>query len=115
MEKRKQSEIGNTPQSKLLALSKQAHSSQDCTMKLEKFNLMKNGIKSSAVSDESETEETQEIILDHETRETENLSYAEYESHYDEIWAKMFHNHRGVFYNLDETPTVNDKYYKDPN
>ena len=50
-----------------------------------------------------------------ETRETENLSYAKYESHYDEIWKSMFSNHHGVFYNLDELGTVNDKFYNDVN
>ena len=49
--------------------------------------------------------------MDNETRETENLSYLKYESHYDDIWADMFSNHQGVFYNLDEIGTINDKFY----
>jgi serine/threonine protein kinase len=55
--------------------------------------------------------------LESETRETEteNLSYMQYESHYDEIWKNMFSNQQGVFYNLDEIGTINDKFYKDVN
>lgn len=71
-----------------------------------------NKLKSQTNSSE-ESEEREEIVIDNDTRETEDLSYAEYESHYDDIWSNMFHNHKGVFYNLDETATVSDKVYKD--